>query len=266
MLGSNWQRNFLKQGFLHLREAVQPMVCGVIRDEVAELISEADAQPPTGVEWIRHQREALIVMRDTAMPKKADPIASVSSLFNLHEWPALRHVLIPDVKQVLCTFLGKDIDMVQSHVFFVHPDSAGYPWHQDTVLLPVDSRQAVGMAIALTELSLDSGAPTLIPGSHRSGDVRYHHHARALFPGTVKIAGDEPCHTTVMGVGDVMLIHPKLIYRLSENRTGQRGQILFLQFARQHAEPLKGKNLDSYLPVAVSRDGAGEAKVLRAAG
>lgn len=266
MRGSDWQRNFLKQGFLHLRAAVQPMVCGVIRDEVLQLIVEADTPPQAGSDWVRRQREALIVTRETAIVANSDPVAKVASLFNLHEWPELRHVVTTDVKQLLCAFLGKDVDMVQSHVFFAHPDSAGYPWHQDTVLLPVDSRQAVGMAVALTELSLESGAPTLIPGSHRSGDVRYHHQARALFPGVVKIAGDEPCHTAVMGVGDVMLIHPKLIYRLSENRSGQRGQILFLQFARQHAEPLKGKNLDSYLPVAVSRGSAGETEAIRAAG
>lgn len=253
MLGSNWQRNFLKQGFLQLREAVQPMVCGVIRDEVAQLICEADGSPQLGADWIRGQREALIVMRDPAMPHKPDPVANVASLFNLHEWPALRHVLIPDVRQLLCAFLGKNVDMVQSQIYFAHPDSAGYPWHQDTVLLPVDSRQAVGMMVALTELSLDCGAPTLIPGSHRSGDVRYHHHAQTLFPGMVKISQDEPRQTAVMGVGDIMLMHPKLVYRLSENVTGQRGQVLFLQFARQGAKPLKGKNLDSYLPVAASR-------------
>lgn len=266
MLGSNWQRNFLKQGFLQLREAVQPMVCGVIRDEVLQLIREADDHPQSGADWIRGEREALIVMRDPAMPNKSDPVANVASLFNLHEWPALRHVLIPDVTQLLCAFLGKNVDMVQSQVYFAHPDSAGYPWHQDTVLLPVDSRQAVGMMVALTELSLECGAPTLIPGSHRGGDVRYHHHGQTLFPGMVKVSQNEPRHSAVMGVGDIMLIHPKLVYRLSENCTGQRGQVLFLQFASQGAQPLKGKNLDSYLPVAASRGVVTEAEEIRAAG
>ncbi|WP_164867958.1 phytanoyl-CoA dioxygenase family protein [Rhodovarius crocodyli] len=148
----------------------------------------------------------------------------------LFRWAAeiVRHPAILDAVEDV---IGPDILVFHTTLWWKKAGTEGFvPWHQDGTYFGLAPHEHVTAWVALTPSTLESGCVTMLPGSHREGQIA---HVDAPDPAimlsrgqTVKVAVDESQGVPVQlqpgefSLHDTMVLHASAPNRAAHDRIG----------------------------------------------
>lgn len=182
------------EGYVLLRGFAAPAVCQAMLARGTEMLGTGRG----------HDDGA-----STVLPVQADPV--FSSFARDDEVLGLLDVLV-----------GPAVDVVLSRFVLTQPGAYGPPWHQDSVDLPSGPGRQVGVWLAVTEATLDSGCVWVVPGSHTEPVLDHLPDRRPDSPpGYVGVV--EPDVQAAVPVpmepGDVLVYHGHLVHRSTDNHS-----------------------------------------------
>jgi hypothetical protein len=185
------------EGYVLLRGFATPGVCDAMLARATEMLGP-DGRGGEGAA--------------TVLPVQADPMFSAFA----HD----DHVL-----GVLDGLVGPAVDVVLSRFVLTQPGAYGPPWHQDSADLPAGvsglGRQ-VGVCLAVTEATLDSGCMWVVPGSHTEPVLDHLPDRRPDSPLDYVGVVEPDVQAAVpvpMDPGDVLVFDGHLLHRSTDNHS-----------------------------------------------
>ena len=198
------------------------------REELDRLIAEID---PIEAEMER----ALRAMGGKAFIARAGEITFTAHLVKRSERLArfTRSQLFCDLGHDL---LGPNVRLYWDQAVYKKPGTqAPFPWHQDNGYTFVEPQQYLTCWVALTDATLETGCPWVVPGLHRQGTLA--HQTSEL--GHVCLDGwpDEAVAVEALA-GDVVVFSSLTPHATGPNRTDSARKAYIVQFAPDGAEVL----------------------------
>ena len=152
---------FDRDGFLVLRELLDPSTVTALRAELDELESEME-------QLLATQRDGRIYIAEAgAITFTVHAVLRSGAARALAKHPALVG---------LChDLVGPDVNLYWDQAVYKKPDKPRrFPWHQDTGYTFVEPQQYLTCWIALTDTSTANGCPWVLPQAHRAGTLLHH--------------------------------------------------------------------------------------------
>jgi hypothetical protein len=135
----------------------------------------------------------------------------------------------PAVVAAVEDLLGPDLLVYHLTMWLKEPgDDAFVSWHQDGTYFGLDpADQHVTAWVALTDSTIETGCVTVLPGSHRLGQLPHTAHRNAanlLSNGQQAVADTDSARAVplVLRAGEVSLHHTHLLHSSAPNRGGDR--------------------------------------------
>lgn len=183
------------EGYVLLRGFATPGVCDAMLARGTELLGGPDGPRGDGA--------------PTVLPVEADPVFSAFARD-------------AQVLGVLAGLVGPAVDVVVSRFVLTHPGAYGPPWHQDSADLPSVPGRQVGVCLAVTEATLDSGCMWVVPGSHTEPVLDHLPDRRPDSPADYVGVVEPDLQAAVpvpMGAGDVLVFDGHLLHRSTDNHS-----------------------------------------------
>ncbi|NVK44451.1 MAG: phytanoyl-CoA dioxygenase family protein [Oceanospirillaceae bacterium] len=229
---ANYREDWDRNGFILLREAVDPVVCRDMLGHIVDFVrSHTVDNPEVKASSLPDGSTVLVADGSIIIPESkpnaaaVNPEDHISKVFNLHRRePFQGFVQCIEVLTALKILMGPDIDCFQSQFIFKNAGAWGQPWHQDSYYMPLDHQPQVGVWLAVSEATLDNGCLLVLPGSHREP---IHDHVPDRRPlanyGYVEIVDQdfESAVPVLMQPGDLLIFHSFLMHRSVDNLSGK---------------------------------------------
>ncbi len=190
-------------------------------DEVAAVIAAIDPFETEGERWLKTQPNGKFLIA------KADAIT-----FTIHlvaKSPALnafsRHKVLA---QIARDTLGPNPRLYWDQAVYKKPGNPQeFPWHQDNGYTYVEPQQYLTCWIALTDATVESGCPWVVPGLHRLGTLA--HEATPL--GWQCLTDPEGAIPVEAKAGDIVVFSSLTPHRTGPNLTTATRKAYILQYA-----------------------------------
>lgn len=243
MVEMNYQEAWERNGYILLREFVEPHLCQAMLDYIVAFVRE-NRPESSKVQTVKAPDDSTVYVADGSIiipeskpnPFAKNPEDNISKVFNLHrQEPFAGFVKQPEVLDVLAQLIGPEIDCFQSQFIFKNAGAWGQPWHQDSYYMPLDHLPQVGVWLAVSEATLENGCLLVQPGSHREP---IHAHVPDQRPlanyGYVEIVDYDFTDAVpiLMQPGDLLIFHSFLMHRSVDNRSHSRRAAAMFHFAQ----------------------------------
>jgi len=208
-IGETLERTFEKEGFLLLRNVVEPRFCDAIR-EVSEVhLRHRVAPMETEAEYIGLDRKEY---RET-----------IRRLRQMYQRDILyrRWMEAPAIRPLLSRLLGEMPVLVTAHhnslMSKMPHTSTETRWHRDRRYWHYRDNRLVSVWLALGEENRENGVLEFIPGSHRRAFPPEAFDAREYFRDAW--AQGEQRASLTLNKGDLLIFHCELLHRAGPNRS-----------------------------------------------
>jgi ectoine hydroxylase-related dioxygenase (phytanoyl-CoA dioxygenase family) len=219
LISDEQAESYNERGYFLLEGAIPP-------EELAELIAEIDP--------VEAQMEDLL----RAHGGKAFIARAGEITFTVHlvtRSPRLsRFVRSRVFRDLGHDLLGPDVRLYWGQAVYKKPGTeAPFPWHQDNGYTFIEPQQYLTCWIALTDATLESGCPWVVPGLHEQGTLAH----RASEMGHVCLEGwpDEAVPVEARA-GDIVVFSSLTPHATGPNRSSQVRKAYIVQFAPDGAE------------------------------
>ena len=151
----------------------------------------------------------------------------------------------PKVLDAVEDAIGPDILIFHWTSWFKEPHSAGYvTWHQDATYFGLEPDEQVTAWLALSPATEESGCMSVLPGSHKLGQLPVEHKPDAdnlLSSGQKSIIDVDPAKTVSMPLrpGELSLHHTHTLHGSGANRTGDRRIGFGMNYIPAHVKAVK---------------------------
>lgn len=255
MVEINYKAVWDRDGFIVLRNAIEPAMGEAMLDYVTRLVRDHEPGSPEVLTVnapdgspVQLACGSIIIPEKKPNPFAKNPEDHISKVFNLHRREAFkRFAASPVIVDVLEQIMGPDIDCFQSQFIFKNAGAWGQPWHQDSYYMPLDQLPQVGVWLAVTEATLENGCLSVLPGSHREAihDTVPDQRPGANY-GYVEIVDCDfsAAQPILMQPGDVLIFHSFLMHRSEDNHSKGRRAAAVFHYARAGTQ--KTKDVDIY--------------------
>ena len=219
---------FGRDGFLILRNFVDPRRCDTIRD--IALAHLAHRVPPleTEYEYAHKSKEERERTSGAGVPlfEKEASIRRLRQVYDrdivFREW-----IEDPDIRPILEQILGDTAVLTLAHhnsiMTKLPHTSTQTRWHQDFRYWHFEDDRLVSVWLALDEENENNGVLEFIPGSHKLrfepsqfDEKEYFTQTHEANKALIKTKVSNPLHK-----GDVVLFHCKLLHRANKNSTDE---------------------------------------------
>lgn len=149
---------FDRDGFLVLRDVIDPSTVAALRSELDELEAEVE-------QFLAHQRDGrLHIAESGAITFTVHAVLRSAAARAFAKDPALVG---------LCRdLIGPDVNLYWDQAVYKKPDKPRqFPWHQDTGYTFVEPQHYLTCWVALTDVTLANGCPWVLPRAHRAGTL-----------------------------------------------------------------------------------------------
>jgi ectoine hydroxylase-related dioxygenase (phytanoyl-CoA dioxygenase family) len=135
--------------------------------------------------------------------------------------------------RIAVELMGVDsVRIFHDQILFKKPRSQSTPFHQDLVYWPLDTKNAMGMWMALCEVTIDMGPIKFAKGSHKNGLLSHHaisDQSEEYFDGIIDENGYEIV-SIPMRAGDATFHNGFLIHGAAENKTDTIREAMIVTF------------------------------------
>jgi len=201
MLSPSDQAQFERDGYFHLRGALQGKLLEDVRREANALADTAPADAPSRI-W--HERA---LFRRAAFRE------------------VLRNTRLTHAARDL---IGSDVQLLAMDLLFTPPGKGAVAWHRD-VEFTCNKTLSMNTGIYLDDMNDDNGPLRVVPGSHRTGQP------------PAKSGAAEPREVIVpVNAGDAVFFDAGLLHSGSPNRSPRRRIALFPYFGRYFVKRMDG--------------------------
>ena len=152
---------FDRDGFLVLREVIDPSTVAALRAELDELEAEVE-------QFLAEQRDGRLHIAEAgAITFTVHAVLRSAAARAFAKHPALVG---------LCRdLIGPDVNLYWDQAVYKKPDKPRrFPWHQDTGYTFVEPQHYLTCWIALTDVTIANGCPWILPRVHRAGTLLHH--------------------------------------------------------------------------------------------
>ncbi len=151
--------------------------------------------------------------------------------------PTLRAFCGHAVFQDLChDLIGPDVRLYWDQAVYKKPERPGvFPWHQDNGYTYVEPQQYLTCWVALTDATVQSGCPWVVPRLHRLGTLR-HWPTQAGWQCLDEPEGAVPVEAPA---GSIVVLSSLTPHRTGPNLSEQVRKAYIVQFAPDGAEALR---------------------------
>jgi non-heme Fe2+,alpha-ketoglutarate-dependent halogenase len=143
-------------------------------------------------------------------------------LFFAWAWELSTH---PRLLEALEAFVGPEIVLLSTRLFYKHGGSAAYVgWHQDGITERLDDGRVPAVWLGLTDATVANGCLRVAPGTHRRGLVPHVERPDSdnlTAMGTTAVARIDDACDVVMRAGEMSLHHPLLLHSSRPNRSAE---------------------------------------------
>ncbi len=154
----------------------------------------------------------------------ANPEDAVSKIFMLHRDAVFSSFATSTpVVDLVADLIEPDIDVFLSQFIFKTSGAWGQPWHQDSFYFPFEPAQpVVGVWLAVTEATLESGCLHVLPGSHTEP---VHRHVPDRRPGAnhgyfeIVDHDMQDSEAVLMRPGDLLVFDSHLMHCSTDNES-----------------------------------------------
>ena len=135
--------------------------------------------------------------------------------------------------RIASELMGVDaVRIFHEQVLFKEPKTPYTPWHQDLVYWPLDTKNALGMWMALCDVTVDMGPIKFAKGSHKNGFLQklvISEESEKYLSGVVEKDGYEIV-SIPMQAGDITFHNGWLIHGANENRSKKLREAMIVTF------------------------------------
>lgn len=211
-LAGGMKEEFDEQGFVILRDALEPAELDELRTEAAA-ICRGDLGEFEGVAAAQADMPDDDVLRNYLCIHFPHKISSVMR----------RHLAHPAIVDGLTEVIGPDVKAMQSMLFIKPSGKPGQAWHQDEYFIPTRDRSLTAAWIALDDATTENGCLWVIPGSHAPGVIYpQRDHETDLFDCSGEAYRfpytDDDAVPVELEAGSVLLFNGYLLHRSHINR------------------------------------------------
>lgn len=206
---------FDRDGWLIVDDVVAPELAVRLRDELDAIEAETEAALRT-LDGERH----MIAEADAIVfsPHVATRSAAADEL-----------VRSPRLAMIAGDLLGPDIRLYWDQLVYKKPAKPRrFPWHQDNGYTFVNPQQYITFWIALTDATIDSGCPWVVPGLHRHGTLAH----RWIDPlGWECLTGSDQAVAAEVPAGSAVMFSSLTPHLTGPNVTGEVRRTYIVQYA-----------------------------------
>ena len=126
----------------------------------------------------------------------------------------------------------KSVRIFHDQILFKEPRSQSTPFHQDLVYWPLDTKNAMGMWMALCDVTIDMGPVKFVKGSHKTGLLSHHaisNESEEYFDRIISEKGYKVV-SIPMRAGDATFHNGFLIHGAEENKTDTIREAMIVTF------------------------------------
>jgi len=159
-LTADQRQHFNEQGFLVIPDAFDPV-------SLQPLIEDLDAAE-SGVEaFLRTQPDQKLFIA------RADEITFTTHMVARSDH-ARRFTRSDFFQDIVHDLMGDDVRLYWDQAVYKKPETdQPFPWHQDNGYTFVDPQQYLTCWVALTDATVESGCPWVVPGVHLQGTLKH---------------------------------------------------------------------------------------------
>ncbi len=224
-LGPERAEAWSRDGYFIVRALEDPAFCSAVNDAAIAQVRDMEANGVL-LQTSRVKDGAFTIAEQNLSQDVENAEEKASKLYNLHRRGLFRDFAHREaLVELLAGVVGDDVGVFNSQFIFKNPGAWGQPWHQDSLYFQFDRFPQVGVWLATSRATPETGCLYVLPGSHREP---LHEHLPDSRPGAnygyVEIrdqdfAGAVPIE---METGDVLIFHSFLMHRSVDNVSDQR--------------------------------------------
>ena len=159
-LTEDQRQQFNEQGFLVIPDAFDA-------ESLRPLIEDLDAAESGVDAFLRTQPDQKLFIA------RADDITFTTHMVTRSEH-ARRFTRSEFFQDVVHDLMGDDVRLYWDQAVYKKPETdQPFPWHQDNGYTFVEPQQYLTCWVALTEATVESGCPWVVPGVHRRGTLKH---------------------------------------------------------------------------------------------
>ncbi|MDG2051520.1 MAG: phytanoyl-CoA dioxygenase family protein [Myxococcota bacterium] len=159
-LSEEQRQHFNEQGFLVIPDAFDPSA-------LQPLIRDLDAAEEGVDAFLRTQPDGKLFIA------RADDITFTTHLVTRSE-RAREFTHSAFFQDTVYDLMGEDVRLYWDQAVYKKPETdQPFPWHQDNGYTFVEPQQYLTCWVALTEATVESGCPWVVPGVHLNGTLRH---------------------------------------------------------------------------------------------
>jgi len=215
-----WQADYARDGYLVVKDLVDPETLGKLRAELDKLAVDPDSLPPSLHHHIQFERDYV-----KSQPQYNDK--SVADVGN-----AMRNIMeLPRFGRVFSDFIVYNPLLDVLEAVFESPEfhfhnykciikapkiSSQFRWHRDLPYLEHSTHNLITAMICVDPMTETNGATVVLPGSHRVG-------CETVKPGDMEMQEkdlpDMPRVSVTCPAGSAVLFHVNIVHGGPANRS-----------------------------------------------
>lgn len=224
---------YREQGYLVVKDAVDPATLSRLRQSIAEILAGAKGlETHTNVYDLEptHRPDAPRVRR----------IKTPHLHFQLFRDFARTTGMV----EILKALLGPSGVRLHGSKINIKASAYGSPveWHQDWPFYPHTNDDLTAVGVMLDDCSMENGPLMIVPGSHRSD--AFDHHQDGYFCGAMDPTRNEVDYAKavplVAPAGSMSFHHVRVVHGSAQNTSSRSRTLLLYEFAAADAWPLLG--------------------------
>jgi phytanoyl-CoA hydroxylase len=216
--------HFHREGWVVLENLIDPETVATVRAELDAIEAEVDDLLKSLPDERMFIAESGAITFSPHAVKQSAAAKAVS-----------RHPAIADVCHDL---IGPDVRLYWDQLVYKKPEKPReFPWHQDNGYTYVEPQQYLTVWLSLTDATIESGCPWVVPGLHTSGTLTHEyvdplgHRCFATHPDAIPAP---------VGPGGAVVFSSLTPHMTGPNTTDAVRKTYILQYAPDGAEMLEG--------------------------
>ena len=233
MLTDEQIESFHRDGYLVVRNAVDPDTLARLQDETARLQDESESPDESDDRFVFQSIE------DGRRLERINHPVSVAPLY----WEFATSAAVLDIVDGL---IGNDISFHHSKINLKQPGGgAEIGWHQDYAFFPHTNYDLLACGVALDAATAENGCLMVVPGSH-TGPIYSHRELDGDFVGLIpntSVEGSwaDDAVRVELQPGDMSIHHCRTIHGSTANMSNAGRRLLIMQYSATDALPFQPK-------------------------